>query len=667
MRMIKEIISVTFLLSSMAMGAKVNCNNKGLMLESHYTVANPSDGVQAFTWVTSLRQTGDGGYLLAGTINQDRNDSDVRGNDAWLMKVDPRGKRQWTKIFWQARKSEDPLYARNEAFIDLLPLSTTRYIAIGDMWWRDEKNNFIPGVLLSAVKPTGQLIWKYYYRFNYGQDYWGRPDLIFHTIAKTSDGNFVAVGNGAVRFWDEEHKAYYLRGMGILAKLSPQGKILWARAYNSSVPYDKLKDEGAEWKLSSAVEREGYLYVLGTTFRHDDGYGILLLKVEENGDLLWSRRYHFTPDDKYHTRSVMANGLVKTRTGVMASVAYEEEDAGGGALRWLHLINFDTEGTVLEAKRYFTTHHAIWSDPNDLSPAGKGRYLWRAEYAGIGTLRVDVHGRALTNFGGSLASIPTRDGGALLINKAWIPGPELVLDKTNRKGTTANQSYWNDPLPLPSFEEASDRIERKEAYSAEVVDVPIVRKRGIHTGKGHRIKTWKTGLLSKEGTHPPRKHRYTLTDTEIDEDIDGHWLHRYTLDYRGKVTGIIVAPYFVDEKGRNIPFNCAAGAPTFTFATRVTTSGYDGDNTFPKYVGCNLMDGRENTIYVGTIRETDPKAIHPIRMNGKKKRIWFPDMRGSAKGYFISILNGRKDATVLRYDFDTNTTTLLKLPCGSEK
>jgi hypothetical protein len=42
-------------------------------------------------------------------------------------------------------------------------------------------------------------------------------------------------------------------------------------------------------------------------------------------------------------------------------------------------------------------------------------------------------------------------------------------------------------------------------------------------------------------------------------------------------------------------------------------------------------------------------------------------MRGSAKGYFISILNGRKDATVLRYDFDTNTTTLLKLPCGSEK
>jgi len=304
---------------------------------------------------------------------------------------------------------------------------------------------------------------------------------------------------------------------------------------------------------------------------------------------------------------------------------------------------------------------------------GKGKYLWWYDW-GETLLKLDKNGKFLRRMGrkdSSITPTPTRDGGAVYGQCLFLADPTTVhLYKSNVQGNESDNYYWSDPRPLPKFSEVGEKFVMADRLEALVVDLPVaVKRKMVRVGKSRPIVRKRISLLSREGTQLNRRHRYRLVDKGIDEDVDGHWLHRYTLNYKGRVTGIIVAPYGIDEKGRKRPSACSVGAPTFAFGTKRTVYGYDGDNTYPKYVDCAMLDGRKNSVMVGGIHEDDPKEIHMLRMNGKPRKIWFPDMRqsGWAKGLFISSLNEKQDATVLRYDFDTNATTLLKLPCGSEK
>jgi len=661
-----EIVGMILLLTGWLNGGMVKCKNNGMLFVNQYQIADPTPEVNPEFAPVKAIQTQDLGYLLAGWLVSDHNVSDGQMRDAWLMKVDARGKPKWSKVFWHNVSVDDSWKDPNERFGDIVRVDKSTYVATGYL----KDGTGVSGAMVVSIQGGGKINWKNFYRLNYLTQA-GIPNIDIKSTVPLADGSVLLVGNGAVPFWDEKGKFEYMRDMGIVMRLDESGNVMWAKAYNHPVRYIQYVQEGEEWHFGSAMEKDGELYIQGSSWSSDEGEAMFLVKLDANGNFVWGRRYKEPVDENYSVWDVTAQGLVDTGDGMM--LAWEDTEAlccGNGAINRAFLLKMDDDGNLKWAQA--KPNYGIW-EGNHLIAMGKGKYLWWYDAGGL-PLKVDRNGRILRRMGKNeswMVPAPTRDGGAVYGMALPLAAPtELTLYKSNVQGNESWIYYWSDPEPLPKFTEVSEEFVMADRLQALVVDLPVVvKKTVVQAEKSRPIGRKKVSLLSKEGTKVNRRHRYHLVDKGIDEDVDGHWLHRYTLNYKGKVTGIIVAPYWIDGKGRKRPSACSAGAPTFAFGTKRTVYGYDGDNTYPKYVDCAMLDGRKNSVMVAGIHEDNPKEIHMLRMNGKPRKIWFPDMRqsGWAKGLFISILNEKQDATVLRYDFDTNATILLKLSCGSKK
>jgi hypothetical protein len=198
----------------------------------------------------SVQQTSDGGYILAGYTA-----SFGAGGDIFLIKTDANGNIIWAKTYggtygdWASSVQQT---------------SDGGYIVAGTTW------SFGAGdydIFLIKTDANGNLQWAKIY----GGTYW---DEAF-SVQQTFDGGYILAGY-TLSFGAGYYDAF-------LVKMDANGNVQWANTYG-----------GTGYEVASSVQQtfdSGYI-LAGYTLSSSTGYfDIFLIKTDANGNIIWAKTY----------------------------------------------------------------------------------------------------------------------------------------------------------------------------------------------------------------------------------------------------------------------------------------------------------------------------------------------------------------------------------------
>ncbi len=255
-------------------------------------------------YARAVRQTSDGGYILAGYTD----------HDAWLIKTDSSGltcnyhnetgncynnDTEWVRVFglgngeyaYAVQQTSDGGYI------------TAGYTTAGnyDAW-------------LTKTDSSGNKLW--------GKTFGGSNNDYTYAIQQTSDGGYILTGYT---------KSYGAGGQDAwLIKTDSSGNKLWDRTFGGSF------DEYA-----SSVQQTsdgGYILAGYTSSYGVGGQDAWLIKTDSNGNKLWDRTFGGS-DDEY------ASSVQQTSDGGYILAGYTSSYGVGGQDAWL--IKTDSNGNKL--------------------------------------------------------------------------------------------------------------------------------------------------------------------------------------------------------------------------------------------------------------------------------------------------------------------------------
>lgn len=223
--------------------------------------------------------TDDGGFMIAGWT-----DGWVSGSTTYLfekayaVKTDDEGNPAWMEIYGQSYD--------NDRFYCVEQNAAGNYIMAGSTW-RDG-SHMQEDLLLACVNPQGNLLWREWYG--------DQGSEVAYSVRQTPDGSYVVAGTrrGTVG----EFGSYDI----YLMKTDDEGNEIWTKTYGTS---------RHEYAYSIRQTADGGFIVAGSkelyppSGRHSDVY---LLKIDMNGDTLWTRTYGGTDWDIGYDVAVTSRG-----------------------------------------------------------------------------------------------------------------------------------------------------------------------------------------------------------------------------------------------------------------------------------------------------------------------------------------------------------------------
>ena len=270
---------------------------------------------------SGIQQTSDGGYIIIGTTGI----SDPAG-DAFILKLDKCGEKEWCKIFNTWGDSD---YGRS-----IKQLPDSNYIGIIRYFGYDIINKRI---WLFKLNQNGEIIWTNYYAQN-------DPNIIneegyFLTI--TSDSNYLITGKnyyqlvpGSGLYW---RQPYWI-------KVDKNGEQVWDLTWG--LYYDQFTGEASQ----SVINSSGDFYSTGRHETLTNGDKPCLFKFDRNGNPIF---YKNTMEDTDLGVSGTITWLNDSSL-VMGTVwKYEEGDCQVG------VIETDTMGNLIKIKELINEDNNI--------------------------------------------------------------------------------------------------------------------------------------------------------------------------------------------------------------------------------------------------------------------------------------------------------------------
>jgi len=300
--------------------------------------------------ISSIKQTVDGGYIMAGSSNS--NDGDVSGNrgdyDFWIVKLDNNGSIQWQKSL--GGKS-------NDSAIDIQQTSDNGFIVVGDTY--SDNSGMFPGDV--SGNHGGQDLWVVKLDNN-GTIKWqkclGGSEIEFASyIQQTSDGGYILGGYTASINGDVTSN---YGGDGWIVKLNSDGTIQWQRTlgstYNDVVKSIKQTSDGGYIVASTVAKGDGDVLV------HYGNNDIWIVKLDSNGAIQWQKTFggiqfdqvssiELTSDNGY-ILAASSNSIDKDVTGNHGSSDYWVVKLNSnGALQWQKSLGGSTLDTAYSIKQ----------------------------------------------------------------------------------------------------------------------------------------------------------------------------------------------------------------------------------------------------------------------------------------------------------------------------
>jgi hypothetical protein len=202
-----------------------------------------------------VEQTDDGGYILGGYTRS----VGAGGFDAYLVKTDEAGEVDWTCVWGDSL---------DETVSCVTQTTDGGYIVSGNTQ-SFGPNGFMDAFLMK-VEEGGDMEWV--------RIYGGDPTDFGRYVIQTPDEGYLLSGFCTKLLQDQDVRSVWL------VKTDETGDTLWTRAYDVSDGYDL----GQEIKATSDG---GYIVAGWAEVSLGVDYDVLLLKLDANGDSLWSRQY----------------------------------------------------------------------------------------------------------------------------------------------------------------------------------------------------------------------------------------------------------------------------------------------------------------------------------------------------------------------------------------
>jgi len=230
---------------------------------------------------TTLLETKDGGFLVTGVldVSASNGQGNAKGNavkhaggDYWALKTNQFGTLEWSRFFGGSF-TEIPL--------GIVETEDQNFIIVGSSDSNDfniSNSNGSYDFWILKITPEGNLLWE--------KSFGGSEIDEARAITATNDGNFLIVGdtrstdknisinNGAADIW--------------ILKISTDGNLLWEKSIG-----------GTSFDVARTVyktEDNGFL-IAGSSRSLDNGFenkgqnDALILKIDNNGNLLWQKTF----------------------------------------------------------------------------------------------------------------------------------------------------------------------------------------------------------------------------------------------------------------------------------------------------------------------------------------------------------------------------------------
>jgi hypothetical protein len=298
----------------------------------------------------SVQQTSDGGYIIAGFTS-----SFGAGGDVYLVKTDSLGDTLWTKTFggsfgdeaWSVRETSDGGYiiagSTNSFGAGLSDAYLIKTNSLGDTLWTktlggidydfgnsvqqtSDGGYIVAGVTesfgaglydayLIKTDSLGDTLWTK----TYGDSGWDYGN----SVQQTSDGGYIIAGS-TNSFGVADNEVY-------LIKTNSFGDNLWTRTYGGPFNDD---DHGFSVQQAS----DGGYIIAGTTQSFGTGNYVYLIKTDSLGDSLWTRTYGDTLSDQGHSVQQTSDG---------GYIIAGSTNSFGAGLDDVYLIKTDGNGMVV--------------------------------------------------------------------------------------------------------------------------------------------------------------------------------------------------------------------------------------------------------------------------------------------------------------------------------
>jgi hypothetical protein len=203
---------------------------------------------------SSVQQTSDGGYVLAG-----RTVLLGRSFDFYLVKTDSLGTPLWTRNYGRSGTFT------GEECLSVQQTSDRGYIMAG---YAENPSTGDCNFYIVKTDSMGDTLWT--------RTFGGATYDIAESVQETFDGGFIVAG------WSSPHLADWEDPGVWLVKTTSGGDTVWTRKYWG------VSNEGAH---SVRQTHDGGYVVAGERWIHGIDYDIYLIKTDSLGGLLWARTY----------------------------------------------------------------------------------------------------------------------------------------------------------------------------------------------------------------------------------------------------------------------------------------------------------------------------------------------------------------------------------------
>jgi len=337
-----------------------------------------------------VRQTTDGGYIVAGTTT-----SFGAGNiDYYLLKTDSAGDTLWTKTYGGAdvdycnsvRQTSDGGYiliGYTSSFglgnIDLFLVKTN---ATGDTLWTKTycginedagysvEQTFDGGYIVSGYTTSfGSGVYDFYLLKTDGagniawtKTYGGINNDQAYSVIQTSDSGYVMAGYT------------YSFGVGVniyVVRTNSIGDTLWSRTFG-----------GTGISIAYSVQQtndHGFIVAGITNVSGAGNYDSYLIRTDANGDTLWTKTYGGTDDDRSYAVQVTGDG------GFILAGTTKSFGTGNADV---YLIRTDSNGTLVWSKAF---GGAGIDESSSVSQTNDGGFIIAGSTSSFGVDSVDIY------------------------------------------------------------------------------------------------------------------------------------------------------------------------------------------------------------------------------------------------------------------------------------